>query len=184
MILVFIFIFLIWGCIFSKVSVYVKNFNLQNSKKGLNTIFNIKLKFKLYGIIPFLVMNLTEEGIRILGIKIDYKKFTNNEKIKKGIKKAKKNFKVSKIKLLKPNLEKINLRLSLGTESMVITTFLVTLSSVFLSFVFKETIKKFDKNKHKYIIRPNYEEKNKIFLEFKGILNIKTSNIIECIKYI
>ena len=62
MILVFIFIFLILGCIFSKVSVYVKNFNLQNSKKGLNTIFNIKLKFKLYGIIPFLVINLTEEG--------------------------------------------------------------------------------------------------------------------------
>lgn len=184
MILVFIFLILILGFIFSKISIYVENFNLNNNLEKLKAKFCIKIRFKLFGLIPILFINLKEDGVRIFGIKIDYKKFIENENIKKGIKNAKNKFKISNIKLLKPNLENINLKLSLGTESIIITTFLVTLASVFLSYICKKTIKNFDKEKHKYIISPNYEEENKVFLEFQGIFNIKTSNIIECIKYI
>lgn len=187
MILVFfIFLFIILGLFFSKISIDICNLKLDNKSAKINAEFLIKLKLKLYGLIPILTIKLNEIGINILGLKITYTKIFESkilEKIfKREIKKVKNNFKIESIKVLKPDLENINLKLSLGTESFLLTTILVFFVSTFLSFSLKNTIKKFDKEKYKYIIKPDFEEKNKLFLEMKGIFKIKTSNIIECVK--
>lgn len=188
MVLVF-FIFLIFiiiGLFFSKVSIDICNLKLDNNLEKINAEFLIKLKLNLYGFIPFIVIKLNELGIKILGIKISYSRIFSSEFIakilKREISKVKTNFKISSIKVLKPDLENINLNLQLGTESFLLTTILVFLASTLLSFSLKNTIKKFDKEKYKYIIKPNFEEKNKFFLEMKGIFKIRTTNIIECVK--
>ena len=188
MVLVF-FIFLIFiiiGLFFSKVSIDVCNLKLDNNLEKINAEFLIKLKLNLYGFIPFIVIKLNEFGIKIFGIKISYSRIFSSEFIRKILKrevsKVKTNFKISSIKVLKPDLENINLNLHLGTESFLLTTILVFLVSTILSFSLKNTIKKFDKEKYKYIIKPDFEEKNKLFLEMKGIFKIRTTNIIECVK--
>ncbi|MBP3596071.1 MAG: hypothetical protein J6J60_01535 [Clostridia bacterium] len=188
MVLVF-FIFLIFiiiGLFFSKVSIDVCNLKLDNNLEKINAEFLIKLKLNLYGFIPFIVIKLNEFGIKIFGIKISYSRIFSSEFIRKILKrevsKVKTNFKISSIKVLKPDLENINLNLHLGTESFLLTTILVFLASTILSFSLKNTIKKFDKEKYKYIIKPDFEEKNKLFLEMKGIFKIRTTNIIECVK--
>lgn len=188
MILVFfIFIlFFIIGVFFSKVSIDICNLKLDNNLEKINAKFLIKLKLNLYGFIPFIVIKLNESGINIFGIKISYSKILSSELIgkilKREVSKVKTNFKISSIKALKPDLENINLKLRLGTESFLLTTILVFLASTALSFSLKNTIKKFDKEKYKYIIKPDFEEKNKLFLEMKGIFKIRTTNIIECVK--
>ncbi len=187
MILVFfILVFLIIGLFFSKISIDICNLKLDNNLEKINAEFLIKLKLNLYGFIPFIIIRLDEYGINIFGIKISYSKIFKSEMInrlfKNELKKVKKNFKISSIKVLKPDLENINLNLSLGTESFLLTTILVFLVSTFLSFSLKNTIKKFDKNKYRYVIKPDFEEKNKLFLEMRGIFKIRTSNIIECVR--
>lgn len=188
MILVFfiLILFLIIGIFFSKVSIDICNFKLDNNSEKINTEFLIKLKLLLYGFIPFIQLKLNETGIKILGKKINYSKIFSSEFIgkifKREISKVKSNFKISSIKVLKPDLENINLKLNLGTESFLLTTILVFLVSTALSFSLKNTIKKFDKDKYKYIIKPDFGEKNKLFLEMKGIFKIRTTNIIECVK--
>lgn len=182
MILVFIFLFLILGFAFSNIGIEVKNFNLDNHLEKLNTKYRIKLKLKLYGIIPFLIITITDYGISFIGIKIGYEKFIENEKFKEKIKNVKNIFSFSKLKILKPDLENINLKLEIGTESVTITSFLVTTVSIALSYAIKNTIKKFDAEKYKYIVKPKYDNKNLIWLEFSGNMNIKTSNFIEYIK--
>lgn len=188
MVLVFfiLILFLIIGVFFSKVSIDICNLKLDNNLEKINAEFLIKLKLNLYGFIPFIVIKLNESGINIFGIKISYSKILSSELIgkilKREVSKVKTNFKISSIKALKPDLENINLKLRLGTESFLLTTILVFLASTALSFSLKNTIKKFDKEKYKYIIKPDFEEKNKLFLEMKGIFKIRTTNIIECVK--
>lgn len=178
----FILIFLFLGCIFSKVSVDIKKFNFDNNK----TNFKVKIKFVIYKILPIVSIYLTENGIKFLSIKISYNQIYNSTKFKKIInfinKKNRKKLKISTIKFLKPDLENINLKLNLGTKSLILTNFLIVLISTILSIELKKCIKNFDSRKYKYIIRPSYEEKNQIKLEFSGIFNIKISNLIEYVK--
>lgn len=189
MILVF-FIFLIisfiLGLIFSKISINICNFKLNNEYEKLNTEFLIKIRADLYGLLPITILKLTQDGINIFGIKIPYIKILENEKLKdifkKGLNKAKNDFKISSIKMLKPDLEAINLDLSIGTESFLMTTILIFIISTLLSFGIQNTIKQFDSEKYKYIIKPDFNERNKIIINLKGIFKIKTSNIIECVK--
>lgn len=182
MILVFIFCFFIIGCVFSKVSVYIKSFCITNNQDGLNSKYIVKLKFRWFGVIPIFVVSLREDEVRLFGLKVNYKKIINSKRLKRKLNEAKNNFKISRIKRLKPEFQKLDLKLSLGTESVLLTSFLVTAVSVILSYWLKRQIKIFDETNYKYIVKPNYDENNKIYLDFRAVLNVKTSNIIECIK--
>ena len=181
MILVFIFFVFIMGFVFSKVSVYIKSFYITNNSSGLNSKYSVKLKFRWFGVIPIFIVSFKNDELQIYNLRINYKKILNNRKLKKKIDKAKNNFKISRIKLLKPEFQKLDLNLILGTESIEVTTFLVALTSTILSSWLKKQIKSFDETKYKYIVKPNYDENN-IYLNFKAVFYVKTSNIIECIK--
>lgn len=183
---IFLTISFILGLILSKISVNICDFKLNNQYEKLNAKFLIKLNADLYGLLPITILKLTQDGINIFGIKISYTKILENQKLKKilknGLNKAKKDFKISSIKMLKPDLEKINLELSIGTESFLMTTILIFVISTLLSFGIQNTIKQFDSEKYKYIIKPDFNERNKVIINLKGIFKIKTSNIIECVK--
>ncbi len=183
MILVFIFLFIFIGLINSLITINIENFNLKNFSGDFDAKYSIKIKLKLYNIIPVFSISLKNDKANIMGIKIDIKKFKEIFNMKNRILKAKNNFKLSSIKYLKPNIENINLKLSLGTGSIFITSFLVPFISTILSFFIKKTIKKFDEKKYRYIIKPEFEDKTKVYLQLNAIFNIKLTNIIECLKY-
>ena len=179
MILVFIFLFLIIGFIISKVSVYINSFYITNNS---SSNYSVKLKFRWFYVIPIFEVRLKNDELKIYNLKINYKKIINNKIFIKKITKAKNNFKISRIKLLKPEVQKLDLNLILGTESIEVTTFLVAFVSSILSYWLRKQIKSFDETKYKYIVKPNYNENNNINLKFNAVFNVKTSNIIECIK--
>lgn len=182
MILVFIFLLFIIGLFFSKVSAYIKSYCITNNYKELESKYIVKLKFWWFGIIPIIIISLREDELRLYNLRINYKKILNNKILKKRVTKVRNNFKISRIKLLKPKLKKLDLNLTLGTNSVELTSFLVMLLSVILSYWLNKKIKAFSETKYKYMVKPNYNEGNNIYLNFMAVINVKTSNIIECIK--
>ena len=181
MILVSIFLFVIIGLLLSRSIIYFDILNFENDKKDIKSNFNIKLKLKLFGIIPICTFYFKEDGVYIFNFKINYLKIVQNKKVKNSFSKLKNKLSLSNLYELKPNIEKLNLKLSLGTEDVIITSFLVTIFSFIITYIFKNYIKKIDMDKYSYKINPNFNEENKISLELNGVLNIKTTNIIECI---
>lgn len=117
------------------------------------------------------------------------KKSKNIDKIKNkllngdNIKDKKKNIKfdLSIIKQLKVKLHNIDLELELGTEDVILTSFLICIIAIAISMVLAKTIEKYDENKYKYKILPIYNSKNSIKIALKSIISIKLVNIISII---
>ena len=184
MILVFIFLFLLLGIIFSKIDILIENLCIKaNLEESKITSFYIKAKLKLYEVIPIISCIITERDIRIFGIKVKYNKLLKNTFFRKRINQVKTNFKIKRISLLKPNIKSLIFKLDVGTESIITTSFLVVILSVLFSNFFRKIVNILDLDKFNYKVIPNYEEKNRIYLELKARFIIKTNNIINCFKY-
>ena len=85
------------------------------------------------------------------------------------------------LKKLDPKLEKIKLDLKLGTEDVVLTSFLIVIVSIIISMMLSKIIKKYDEKKYKYMIIPVYNNSNSIKITLEGIIDIKLVNIISII---
>ncbi len=82
------------------------------------------------------------------------------------------------LKELKTNIEVINLSLKLGTESVILTSILVSLISSFVCLFLSRSIKRFDIKKHFYEILPVYKNKNNFELFLNCIIDVKLVHII------
>ena len=72
--LVLFFIILIFGLIFSKVSINVKNIKIDKN----DVDFNIRLNFHLYGFLKMLSFKCNKKGIEFFGKTIPYIKIFKN----------------------------------------------------------------------------------------------------------
>ena len=71
-----------------------------------------------------------------------------------------------------------NLKLEIGTEGVMLTTFIIPFVSTIIALI----LKKYAKNNHqKFKVNPIYKEKNILKLEFNGIFEIKMIHIINTI---
>lgn len=151
--LVFIFLILIIGLYFSKITINLIKLNITEKD------FEFKLKISLYLFSKIKVFSflLTENGVK-------YKKFLDNSKFEHNV------FKIlSRIKQFK--IEKIKAKILIGTEDIFITVFFVTfLSSILGIYLSKQ------KGQFKYEILPEFG-KNKIFLEGIFLISFKTRRI-------
>jgi len=82
------------------------------------------------------------------------------------------------IKNLKVEVAKLNLNLEIGTEDVIITSGIIAVLSSVLGIVLAQTIKKYDREKHKYEIYPVYQNKNLINLYLNCIIKVKMVHII------
>ena len=159
--------------IFTTIRIDVKNLEVSNYEK-------IKLEYDYLVYIKLYIFNY----IKYFQIKIDKEKVDKSNLVKKiNIQKANKQFENIKIstKNLKPEVEKIDMNVKVGTESMFMTTFLVLVISVGISYLLKNTIKKANPEKHKYKIEPSYINKNLIDLKLNCIIKVKMVHIISVI---
>ena len=100
------------------------------------------------------------------------------------IKKIEKDFSFQDLKLLKkikPNVSLLNLELKIGTEDAILTSFIVFLISTGISILLPHVIKRYDKNKYKYLITPLYFQKNLYQIKLNCIIEIKLVHIINII---
>ena len=162
---------------FTKIRVEIYNFRFS-SIKSIHTNKNYKITIKLciFNKIPILKINVTKAKLEKINI---------NEKIKNINKKVirdKNNFDkniLNAIKNLKIEINKIHLRIKIGTENTNLTSFLVVFTSTILSYIFSKKMKKY--NKQKYKIIPIYNSQNLINILISGIFEIKMIHIINII---
>lgn len=178
-------VFLIIISIIALIILIIVSSTLRIDIKELETINTKIIKLKI--IISLLAFN----KLKWIGIKIDKNRI---EKIKKSIKKPLMN-KILNSKILKKyrgvekiiikdrkqilkelkniNIEKTKIKLQIGTENPVITSYTVAIISTILSIILARKTKE-----PKYEIKPVYIDKNYIYLYLNCIISIKLVHII------
>lgn len=189
LIILFIIIFIeliVIGFTFSSVVLEIKKCDISYNENGLKK-FDIKdidfvIKIYIFKILKILSIKIYKDYLEIFKIKIKYsllRKIKKNmnlifEDIKIIIKKREDiNF-----KLLKPRINSLNLYLTFGTPSQVLTTFSVPTISTFLSMLLSNSITNFNLDTYNYKIVPQYLNKNYLKLNLNTKLSFNTLNLI------
>lgn len=187
MVLVFIiifFTFMILALILSTISIRIEKLEISN----LNTLSKITYDFDIYFELLFL------NKLKMLSIKADKKKIlqlNSNIQLKNKMqnmdfKRIKQDFPKIKLKdiLKKLNIQvsKFNFKFEIGTEDVIITTGIIAVVASALGIILARVIKKYDKEKYNYEIKPIYKNKNLINLYLNCIIKVKMVHII-CIIY-
>lgn len=177
--MLFLFITLIFIIILTiRIKFEIINFKFTSqTKEHVNKNYKINIKVYIFNIIP--IIRITEKKI---------KELFKNEKVREQIKKQelkinKNNINIKKIKDIKNlrlDIDKIDLKVMVGTENASITAFIVSILSALIAvFLFKQN--KTINNKYKYIIEPIYINEDLINIEISGIFQIKMIHIINTI---
>lgn len=159
----------------------IKNFEFVK-ENNINKKSNSKEKIILHAYIF--------KNIKIFKVDLNKKKFSN-----KYLKNLRNNFNnninISNIKLVFHNfknleeniIEVINLKLDviIGTESVIITSGIVSLLSSIIAILLNKFIEKFDKDKYEYKVMPIYN-KNKISIFLDTKIKIKFNIALKLIK--
>ena len=168
MLLVFLVIILILLIISLRIEFEIEN--LKYSDKHISN--NIKVKFRFYILekIKILDIKFNKEKLNKIISKQKFSKI-DTKKLKENLPKSNKD----KLKILKIfRVKKLNLYLSIGTEDIMFTTFIIPTISTILSFI----LAKIGNNNCKYKIEPIYNDKNTVKISLDSIISIKIVHII------
>lgn len=180
--IILLLIFLITIIAVSKIEIKIENLNISNlDNKKNNKRFNLQISLKIFNL-KWISINLNLRKLANLYVKqkikidrgeIDLKKtekdmaekLMNNKKIKEELRK------------MKINLKKFDLKIDLGVEDCIITSYLVAIVSIIISNILPHLIK--DKvNKCFYRINPIYNNRNLYKIDFDCIIDAKLVHII------
>ncbi len=186
MILVFILAFIILVnvvFILSSIKLNINKLVIDNEKteeSQTDFIKELHIYFQIYFLnkIKIAQIEINKEKIKKIPIgkikeklkKINIEELKNSELEKKEIKKA--------FEALKIDLEKLKFQIDVGTESVLLTSAIVTIISSLTGIIISKIIKEYNKDKYYYKIMPIYNNENKIKLNFKCIICIKLVHII------
>ena len=176
--IIFLIIFFLLLILMSiNVKIEIENLKFIVPKiNGRYTNKDSKILLKIY-----ILKKIKIAEINLKKINLNNEKFKN--KIQSQIKQEK--FNINAINFFKNNnyiLEKMNLKIIVGTEDAAITAIAVGIISSLISIFFHNKI--FDINKQKYEVLPIYENKSILKIEFDGIFTFKIANIIGMAKYL
>lgn len=184
----FVILFFLFGIFFSKIKINVKNLNFEMSRnEKCKNNFCINFGIFLYGKIKISSVNFENNNIKVFGRKINIEKLKEGyllERIKKiKMQEINKKEAISSFKNMSLKFEQFNLNLDLGTDSTLITSFLIFVIATIVSLIVKKGVTKYNPNKHSFTITPRYENCNLIKLDLNFILSLETRNIIKTIFY-
>ena len=187
MILVFIFCaIIIFSMLFllalvaSTLKVKIENFKLSNMHRVVDgpqiPNYKVEIAFYLWGKIKWFWIRLNDKKLR--------KMYTKMQLEKIDIKKLEKEMKLEDLKELKklqPKISLLDLDLKLGTEDVILTSFLVFGVSTIISILLAYLIKDYRKSKIKYEVKPVFMSKNVYEIQLDSIIEIKMVHIINII---
>jgi len=174
-----IIIILIFLTSLASIQIDIRNFKLYKEEK-IPRQTNKDYEVIVYGYIF--------KKIKIFKYKINDKKMRKKyfENIKKKIDLSilksffSNNFDISNVKFVE--IESLNLKLNLGTENVIVTSGIVTLSNILISFFLAKLITSYNKEKYKYEVKAIFENKNKIDLFLESRIRIKLFSILKAVK--
>lgn len=159
----------------AKISIEVKNLKIKaNKKMYISDDYKIIFKIIILNKIPILKLNLNNEELVL----------ERNKRInKKGLKEE--SFLKNKIKkeILKHfsdiQVNKLNLKIKIGTENAFFTSMIIPIISSIISIILMK--KTTNVEKQKYVVEPIYLNQNILEILISGIFEMKMIHIISII---
>lgn len=177
------------GLFFSKIKLNIKKCNVEMYRNQIfEKAYEIELGLYLFGKFKFINIKFKDEKLKIMGKRMNYEKIKSSKILKKIMKKDfqeldKKEI-VNNLKKLNLKFEKFNMDLNLGTDSTLVTSFLIFAVSTIVSLIIKRGVTKYNPNKYSFSITPRYENYNLLKIDFNCILSVKTLKFVKTIHYI
>lgn len=176
LIIVTLFLFLI---ILSTLSIEIKNYMISNfnrdtlnnnckNKDDIKSEYKINISLKLLDKFKFLNLKLNEEKIK----KISFKMHLDNIDIKK----IEKEIGISDMKeiiQIKPKISYLDLKMKIGTDDVLITSYLVPIICIVLSLLLPILVEKDNLNKISYSVNPIYNRGNVYDIRLETEIKIK-----------
>lgn len=177
----FILLILILGVIFLKIKVYANNLDLELIKKDLKKAdYDIKAGIYFFGFIKIIGFRIRNGFVEFLFVKKEIRELINSDlylnNIKPLIDKMPKSKVVEKVCNSNIKLEDFKLNLNFGTDSVIITSILVGILSGIIASMMQAYLEKFNKEKYKWKILPNYKEE--LFITLRASLKLSYSPIL------
>ena len=178
LVLIFIFVILLTLLIFVFSTIRISIINLEFGNYKVNTVNE---KYKVNISLYFL------EKIKILSINLNNKKMkkilTNKQLEKIDLEKVKRKIPINKetlniLRKINIKIKKLNMRIDIGTESVILTSYLVGAIATVISIILPHLISGRDIEKCRYSINPIYREKNEYHIYLDSIIQIKIVHII------
>lgn len=165
-----------------KVEVKIQNIKYNSEKvKGERLANNYQIIIKILTLekIPIFRLKINNSKIEKINAKTHLKQKIKEEIQKQDIAKAiemEKKYDLKKLilevyKNIKLETENINLKIDIGTENVVLTSFIIPIISTILAFTVKRNFE----------VQPIYQNKNIIKFELNGIFSVKMIHIIDTI---
>ena len=162
----------------STVQIEIKNLKIGNKESiNYNRIkdeYEIKVTIYFLEKIPILWTKLDNHRVRKISSnnlqKIDFSKFKGKAKIDKDV--------LEMIKNIKIKVSKLNLRIDLGLDDVIITSYLIAFISSAIGIILPHIVEKNKIDNINYIVSPIYRSKNEYQISLDSIIQIKIVHII------
>ena len=162
----------------SKIQIEIKNLKIGNKEENRGRIkdkYDVKITLYFLKKIPILWFRLNDKKIR---------KISNSKQLEKiDLKAIEKNVKFNKetiqiIKNIKIKISKLNLRIDIGTEDAILTSYLIAFIASLIGIILPHIVQKNKINNCKYIVNPIYQNRNIYHVNLDSIISIKIVHII------
>ena len=162
----------------SEIQIEIKNLKIGNKeeKKGrIKDKYEVKITLYFLEKIPILWFRLNDKKIRRISKskqleKIDLKAIEKNVRFNKET--------IQIIKNIKIKISKLNLRIDLGTEDAIVTSYLIAFIAGVIGIILPHVVQKNKINNCKYIVNPIYQNRNIYHVNLDSIISIKIVHII------
>ncbi len=160
----------------SVINIVVNKLEISNEEKGkLIKDYEIHLQLRIIDKFKIIDIKINDELIEKFHIKSKLDKIYFEEVKKEKLSKE-------EIKLLFKKMhfeiDKLDLRVDLGIDDVILTSAVVGIISVAIGLGLAKIIKKYDSRKYKYIINPLYINKNILKINLNCIIKVKMVHII------
>ena len=161
-----------------EIQIEIKNLKIGNKeeKKGrIKDKYEVKITLYFLEKIPILWFRLNDKKIRRISKskqleKIDLKAIEKNVRFNKET--------IQIIKNIKIKISKLNLRIDLGTEDAIVTSYLIAFIAGVIGIILPHVVQKNKINNCKYIVNPIYQNRNIYHVNLDSIISIKIVHII------
>ena len=162
----------------SKIQIEIKNLKIGNKEENRGRIkdkYEVKITLYFLKKISILWFRLNDKKIR---------KISNSKQLEKiDLKAIEKNVKFNKetiqiIKNIKIKISKLNLRIDIGTEDAILTSYLIAFIASLIGIILPHIVQKNKINNCKYIVNPIYQNRNIYHVNLDSIISIKIVHII------
>ncbi len=173
-------VLLVTVIILSTISVRIERFNASNYNEAGKLKIDYKVFFELLFLnkLKIFSIKINKELINKLNVKkkienIDFKQAKTNMPSKKDLKQI--------IKKSQIEIDKLNLKLEIGTIDVILTSAIITALASIIGIGLARIIEIYNKEKYSYEIYPIYQNKNLIKLDLNCIIKVKMVHIISII---